>query len=177
MGEVPILIIEDNFSARSCSIQDTIDFATGLAKYVFPGLVITLSGDLGSGKTVIAKAVANALGADNTRSPSFTIVNEYSGSLPIAHIDLYRINKCSEQEFDIEYYISNGFLVIIEWPERLTEKPGSDIWNITIEFDTDKNGNLLISKPHNRSFVLASEGQEASTRLSEFFNEFLKEDI
>ena len=150
------MIIEDNFSARSCSIQDTIDFATGLARYVFPGLVITLSGDLGTGKT---------------------IVNEYSGSLPIAHIDLYRINKCSEHEFDIEYYISNGFLVIIEWPERLTEKPGSDIWNIRIDFDTDKNGNLLLSKPYNRSLILASEGKEASIRLSKFINESLKGDI
>ncbi len=177
MGEVAILNIEDNFSAKSCSIQDTIDFATGLARYVFPGLVITLSGDLGTGKTVIAKALAHALGADNTRSPSFTIVNEYSGSLPIAHIDLYRINKCSEQEFDIEYYISNGFLVIIEWPERLTEKPGSDIWNIRIDFDTDENGNLLLSRPYNRSFILASEGKEASIRLSKFINEFLKGDI
>jgi tRNA threonylcarbamoyladenosine biosynthesis protein TsaE len=83
--------------------------------------LITFSGNLGSGKTTIIKAICRKLGAINTvTSPSFTIVNEYltSDGDPVYHIDLYRIKNINEAyDFGIEEYLSSSSYCFIEWPE------------------------------------------------------------
>jgi len=83
--------------------------------------LIAFSGNLGSGKTTIIKAICRKLGAANTvTSPSFTIVNEYltSDGDPVYHIDLYRIKNINEAyDFGIEEYLSGNSYCFIEWPE------------------------------------------------------------
>ncbi|BBB10961.1 tRNA (adenosine(37)-N6)-threonylcarbamoyltransferase complex ATPase subunit type 1 TsaE [Sphingopyxis sp. FD7] len=105
---------------------DAIGAAIGGA--LAPGDVVLLSGDLGAGKTTLARAMLKARGlAGEAPSPTFAIVQPYAPpevDLPIAHVDLYRIEEPGELiELGLDDYLYDGAL-LIEWPERL----GSDGW-------------------------------------------------
>lgn len=94
-----------------------------LGRKLYPGAVITMDGPLGSGKTTFVKGVARALGIkENITSPSFTIVSEYYGSMPLYHMDLYRID--SMEEFELigpEEMIDGKGVSIIEWSDKAEE--------------------------------------------------------
>lgn len=105
----------------SSSPEETAELASRLAADLAPGSVVALSGPLGSGKTVFVKGIAKALGVSpsETTSPTFTIINEYAGSLPLYHIDLYRLEEFSEVlELGLDEYFDGGGIVAVEWPER-----------------------------------------------------------
>ena len=105
----------------SRSPEATRDFASRLATVAAPGDVICLWGDLGAGKTVFAKGFGAGLGvADTILSPSFVLMGEYGGRLPLFHIDLYRLDS-AEEAVDgglLEDRQATG-VVLIEWPDRL----------------------------------------------------------
>jgi tRNA threonylcarbamoyladenosine biosynthesis protein TsaE len=83
--------------------------------------VIALEGELGSGKTTLTQGIARGLGiSDWVNSPSFIIVNEYAGRLPLFHIDLYRLENFSEiEDIGVEDYYQRGGVVVIEWAQKL----------------------------------------------------------
>jgi tRNA threonylcarbamoyladenosine biosynthesis protein TsaE len=171
---VSILKLFDNEHILAESCKDTERIAINAARYVFPGLVVLLSGDLGSGKTFFARVLSIALGAENPRSPSFTLVNEYKGKLPIAHVDLYRTEKGFHPELDLDYYLANGFLILLEWPERLVDYDFDNFWNINIQFDTFENNSSLLSyELEKRLISLNSEGFEAKKKMEELIT-FIK---
>ncbi len=88
-----------------------------------PGSVVALMGDLGTGKTIFVKGVARGLGVMDEReitSPSFVLVNEYSGRLPIRHVDLYRLHHAREvEDLGWEELISPPGVTLIEWAEKV----------------------------------------------------------
>ncbi len=95
--------------------------AAAIAARARPGDVIALKGELGSGKTVFARAFLEALGhRGEVPSPTFTLVQSYDTARgPVAHFDLYRLNRAEEAlELGLEDAIAEG-MVLIEWPERL----------------------------------------------------------
>lgn len=99
------------------------DLGARVAATLRAGDVIGLSGDLGAGKTTLARAILAALGlAGEAPSPTFAIVQPYDRPdvrLPVAHIDLYRLNDPQDcRELGLEDYANDGAL-LIEWPERL----------------------------------------------------------
>jgi tRNA threonylcarbamoyladenosine biosynthesis protein TsaE len=101
--------------------------------------VIALSGSLGAGKTVLAKAIGRALGVtDVITSPTYTIVAEYEGSLPFFHVDLYRIT--SETEYELlgldELFDGRG-VTVVEWPERAGASLPARTQTIEIEISGD----------------------------------------
>lgn len=105
----------------SDSPEKTIEIGKNLGKLAEPGSIILLKGNLGAGKTHFAKGVA--LGLDITEhvtSPTFTIINEYQGRIPLYHVDAYRLED-EEEVFDIglEEYIYDAGITLIEWPERI----------------------------------------------------------
>ena len=83
--------------------------------------VFAFSGEMGSGKTTIIKAMCRELGLDSKAvSPSFAIVNEYTGATPVFHIDLFRLNNLNEAlDIGIEEYLASGNYCFIEWPELI----------------------------------------------------------
>ena len=106
----------------------TLALGTELAELVHPGDIITLSGDLGAGKTTLARGLLAALGLEGEApSPTFAIVQTYAPPetrLPVAHIDLYRIEDPDEaEELGLED-LRADHLLLVEWPERL----GADHW-------------------------------------------------
>ncbi|MBP3920960.1 MAG: tRNA (adenosine(37)-N6)-threonylcarbamoyltransferase complex ATPase subunit type 1 TsaE [Bacilli bacterium] len=99
--------------------EDTIELAENLESEKFPNLVICLDGELGTGKTIFTKGFANALGITETvTSPTFTIIKEYNGELPLYHMDVYRIDDTS-CDIGIEEYFEKGGVCIIEWSENI----------------------------------------------------------
>jgi tRNA threonylcarbamoyladenosine biosynthesis protein TsaE len=99
------------------------EFGARVAAALRPGDVIGLSGDLGAGKTTLARAILSALGLEGEApSPTFAIVQPYDVPdvrLPVAHVDLYRLDNPQDcAELGLEDYADAGAL-LIEWPERL----------------------------------------------------------
>ena len=103
---------------------DTRSFGARLAKEMQPGQVYALIGDLGAGKTTLAKAIARGLGVTETlTSPTFTIVQEYdTGRLPLYHFDVYRVNDEDELfEIGLEDYFHKGGVCLIEWADLIED--------------------------------------------------------
>ncbi|UCD66280.1 MAG: tRNA (adenosine(37)-N6)-threonylcarbamoyltransferase complex ATPase subunit type 1 TsaE [Deltaproteobacteria bacterium] len=111
------------YSLELSSLEQTETFGKVLGKVAEPGDVITLEGPLGAGKTALTQAIARGLGVDPhiyVTSPTFSLLHEYQGRIPLYHMDLYRLSGVDEIESlgFAEYFYSNG-LTVIEWPERL----------------------------------------------------------
>lgn len=102
--------------------NDTAELAQNIESEKFPNMVICLDGELGSGKTVFVKGFAHALAIeDNITSPTFNIIKEYnSGELPLYHMDVYRLDKDSN-DIGIEDYFNKGGVTLIEWADIITD--------------------------------------------------------
>lgn len=112
-----------DFDITSNSPQETIEFGISLGSQLKGGEVVAICGPLGSGKTHLIKGIAAGAGATDHKivnSPTFVIVNEYSGKLDIYHIDAYRLDSVSEFEmlgFDDFCYPQS--VVLIEWADKV----------------------------------------------------------
>ena len=100
--------------------QRLAEIAQSIASRLFPGAFIALFGDLGAGKTAFARHAAKALGIEDIQSPTFTIVREHDGSLPLFHFDCYRLED-EEELYAIGFddYLARGGAIIMEWCERV----------------------------------------------------------
>jgi tRNA threonylcarbamoyladenosine biosynthesis protein TsaE len=105
-------------SFETASPAETEDLAGRLAALLEPGDVVTVSGELGSGKTTFVRGACRALGVTSpVTSPTFTIGHRYDGRVPVAHLDLYRFTAVSAAEWgDLEPYF-DGTVAFVEWPE------------------------------------------------------------
>lgn len=106
----------------STSPEETLSLGAKIALKAASGDVICLFGDLGAGKTHFAKGFASALGipAGEVDSPTFVLIQEYEGSLPLYHFDAYRIESLEEaRRLGMEEYFYGDGICLIEWPERI----------------------------------------------------------
>ena len=117
----------------------------------FPNMVICLNGDLGSGKTMFTKGFAHAMGIDEITSPTFTIIKEYVGELPLYHMDVYRLED-SHEDIGIEEYFDKGGVTIIEWADMIKDILPEERLDIKIKI-ADDNTRILILKPHGEKYV------------------------
>ena len=104
----------------SHSVSETEQIAQQFAASLHPGDVVAYSGDLGAGKTAFTRGLARGLGyTGRVTSPTFNIVNEYDGPVPLFHFDLYRLEG-EEDLFDIgwEDYLTRGGICAVEWSQR-----------------------------------------------------------
>ena len=115
----------------SHSPEETEQLGEQLGRTLRPGSVVAYRGDLGMGKTAFTRGLARGLGCTcRVTSPTFTIVNEYSGALPLFHFDMYRLDS-SDDLFDIgwEDYLSRGGVCAVEWSERVEDAlPDDTLW-------------------------------------------------
>ena len=126
--------------------EETERFGLELAGELKAGDVIALTGDLGAGRTTLAKSIAKGLGVrENVTSPTFTIVCEYmSGRLPLFHFDLYRIGSEEEAfEAGLEEYFSRGGVSVIEWAERVPGLIPDDARVIVLEYGEKEDERIL----------------------------------
>lgn len=125
---------------ESYSYEDTHKIADEIAKTLKGGEFIAMYGDLGAGKTAFVQGLAKSLGIENhITSPTFTIVNEYEGRLPLYHFDVYRIADPDEMyEIGYEEYVDGNGVCIIEWAELIEDLFPKDYYKITILKDEEK---------------------------------------
>lgn len=99
------------------SALETLEIAARVGAVLRAGDLVVLEGDLGAGKTVFAKGVARALGVtDTVVSPTFTIVREYRGRMPLVHVDVYRLDTIQEvEDLGIDEIIADDRVTLVEW--------------------------------------------------------------
>ena len=105
------------------SESETLDVARSFGKTLVAGTVVALTGDLGAGKTVFAQGIAESLDVrEQITSPTFTLINEYRGRLPLFHMDLYRLDSTGEiEDIGIVEYLYGDGVCVIEWAEKLRD--------------------------------------------------------
>lgn len=128
-------------SIETHSEMETIGLGGEIAKQLAPGDVVTLYGDLGTGKTRLIKGICQGLGVhEHVASPTFTIVNEYRvDGLMIYHFDFYRVKSLPEiLDLGFEEYVSGDGICLIEWAEKAREILPSQRFSIRMDFGKDQ---------------------------------------
>lgn len=131
------------------SLEETAVLGEKLGSMLFPGALITLSGDLGAGKTTLTKSIGKALGVKKViNSPTFTILKSYKGTLPLYHIDAYRLEGISQDLGFEEVFDADG-VCVIEWPHYIE----SQLPKQRLEIE------ILRSGEEERTFCLRAKGE------------------
>ena len=140
----------------SDSWDETQRLGERLGRALQKGDVVALTGELGAGKTAFVQGVARGLGvAGRVASPSFTIVNEHSGRVPLFHVDFYRLEDAAELEhvgFD-DYFARDG-VVVVEWADRFPAALPAERLDVRIEITGAATRRLHLGGP--RAGQLAS---------------------
>ncbi|AUG56599.1 tRNA threonylcarbamoyladenosine biosynthesis protein TsaE [Acetivibrio saccincola] len=124
---------------KTFSQEETIEIGKALGRLLNTGDIVCINGDLGTGKTVFTNGIAKSLGIkEHITSPTFTIVNEYSGRVPFYHFDVYRISD-SEEMFEIgfEEYLYGEGIVVIEWADIIKDILPEEVIQVTIKKNLD----------------------------------------
>ena len=141
-----------DYKITSRSIEDTMELAENIESEKFPGMIICLDGELGSGKTVFVKGFAKSLGIEeNITSPTFNIVKEYQiGEMPLYHMDVYRLESTDESIGFDDYFNSDG-ISIIEWSELIEDSLPEE--RLDIKFKViDEDTRIIKLTPHGQKY-------------------------
>lgn len=146
---------------RTRSAAETAEVGARIAAMLSPPAVVMLIGDLGSGKTTLAKGIVQALGAappEEVLSPTFSLVHEYEGEPKVYHLDLYRLDTVPQLEtLGLEDIWEQRAIVLIEWGERFdSELPGVRL-EVRLDYDGD----------HGRVIEIGTEDAEGQQRSSQ----------
>lgn len=141
-----------DYKITSRSVEDTMELAENIESEKFPGMIICLDGELGSGKTLFVKGFAKSLGIEeNITSPTFNIVKEYqTGELPLYHMDVYRLEDGDESIGFDDYFKSEG-ICIIEWAELIEDSLPSERLDIKIKV-IDEDTRIIKMTPHGQKY-------------------------
>ena len=138
---------KQEWSGVSRSADETKEIGRAIGGAVEAGTLILLIGQLGAGKTTLTQGLADGLGVTAyTKSPSFVLVNEYQGRLPLFHMDLYRIDDPTEAwELGLDDYLGRDGVLAIEWADRATSIFLEDRLEIHIEYLSDSERQLTVT--------------------------------
>lgn len=143
---------------KSQSVADTFAWGEQLAKHLRPGDVIALHGDLGAGKTTLVGGIASGLGLPGNyrvTSPTFVIINVYPTTIPIYHLDLYRLESEGELAgLGISEYLGSDSIFIIEWFEKFPSVWTGDTIHVRMQLISDHTRSLEILATDERSLLL-----------------------
>jgi len=142
-----------NLTIITKSPEETKKLGKELSKLVKPGDLIAFYGELGAGKTCFIQGISQELEVKGyVTSPSFTIVNEYQGRIPIYHFDLFRLDNTEEiLELGYEEYFYGEGLTVIEWAERIEQLLPKEYLKIDIKFK-DRNQRTISFIPQGDRF-------------------------
>ncbi len=141
-----------DYKYTSKSIEDTMELAENIESEKFPGMVICLIGELGSGKTVFVKGFAKSLGIEDTiTSPTFTLIKEYTNSeMPLYHMDVYRLEG-DPSTLGLYDYFNKDAICIIEWADLIENQLPEE--RLEIKFKViDEDTRVMILKPYGEKY-------------------------
>ena len=141
-----------NYKFTSRCEEDTLELAENIESEKFPGMLICLDGELGSGKTVFVKGFAKALGIEETiTSPTFNLVKEYEeGELPLCHMDVYRLDS-DDETIGLSDYLNSDAVCIIEWSEIIADQLPEERLDIKFKVIDDET-RVLVFTPHGQQY-------------------------
>ncbi|KYG90948.1 tRNA threonylcarbamoyladenosine biosynthesis protein TsaE [[Bacillus] sp. KCTC 13219] len=140
------------FEKHIQSLHETEQFAHALSQRLEPQYTITLEGDLGAGKTTFTQALAKGLGIKRTvNSPTFTIMKQYEGRLPLNHLDVYRLAD-SDEDLGWEEIFYGDAVTVVEWAHLIEEDLPKERLAITIK-RIGEHERLLILEPVGARYV------------------------
>ncbi len=127
----------------SHSVKDTEEIGKRIASILKGDEIIALFGDLGAGKTAFTRGLCEELGIDEVHSPTFAIVNEYSGRFVVYHFDMYRIHT-EDELYSTGYYdyLQSG-IIVIEWSENIESELDESAVRIKISKTDDENTRVI----------------------------------
>ncbi len=136
------------------STDETLALAATVGEVLRPGDVVSLVGDLGAGKTVFARGVARALGiTEPVQSPSFTIVREYDGRVPLVHVDVYRIDTFQElHDLGFEELVRDDAVTLVEWGDVIDGMLPADHLDVRLAAGADDDERVVEIEGHGRSW-------------------------
>ncbi len=137
------------FSVDSAAPDETFALGERLGRALAAGDIVALSGPLGAGKTALVQGLARGLGvAGQVRSPSFTIVNEHQGRLPLYHADFYRLEERRELDaIGFDDYLGAGGVVVVEWADRFPDALPAARLDVRIDITGDESRRLTFAGP------------------------------
>lgn len=140
------------YKIKTHSEIETIELAQNFESEKFPNMIICLDGELGSGKTVFTKGIAQALGiTENITSPTYNIIKEYeSGEMPLYHMDVYRLDG-NYEGIGIEEYFNKDGIVVIEWANTIKDILPKERLHIKFIIN-DENKRVLVLTPHGKQY-------------------------
>ena len=127
--------------------DETRKSAAALAELLVPGDVVSLTGDLGAGKTAFVQGAARALGVEEpVVSPTFVLVREYRGEMPIYHVDVYRLDRMQEvHDLGFEDFLDPGGVVFVEWGDAIEALLPDSHLRVELTSGDDETRRLRIS--------------------------------
>jgi tRNA threonylcarbamoyladenosine biosynthesis protein TsaE len=145
------------YEFQSGSPEETGEFASRLAEHLQPGDVIALEGDLGAGKTTFTKGLARGLDIKKTvNSPTFTIIKEYHGRMPLYHMDVYRVENAYEDLGFDEYFEGDG-ITVVEWAHLIDDQLPAERLTIYLYHDLEQGRRVVLEPNGNRYEQLCRE--------------------
>ncbi len=147
----------DKFKLVTSNSEETAQFAEKLGGQLQPGDVIALEGDLGAGKTTFTKGLAKGLDIKRTvNSPTFTIIKEYQGRLPLYHMDVYRVADAMEDLGFDEYFEGDG-VTVVEWAHLIKEQLPTELLTIYLYHEQEDRRKLVLVPKGKRYEELCKE--------------------
>ena len=133
--------MSDSVRIACATAEQTMELGRKIGTLATSGSVVSLQGPLGAGKTVIAKGIAQALGiTEAIVSPTFTLVQEYVGTMPLRHMDLYRLDDPEElQSIGGEELLYSPGITVIEWSEKIEQLLPKNTIRVSIEILANQN--------------------------------------
>ncbi|CAG9610317.1 tRNA (adenosine(37)-N6)-threonylcarbamoyltransferase complex ATPase subunit type 1 TsaE [Pseudoneobacillus rhizosphaerae] len=145
------------FQYISNNADQTKAFAKKLASYLQPGDVIALEGDLGAGKTTFTKGLAEGLEiTKNVNSPTFTIIKEYKGTMPLFHMDVYRLEN-SDEDLGFEEYFEGLGVTVVEWAHLIKDQLPPELLTIYLTHSNEGARNIKLVPAGKRYEELCKE--------------------
>ena len=168
------------FERTSGSAAETLALGEALGRALQAGDVLALHGELGSGKTTLIQGIARGLGLapEQVKSPTFVLMREYPGALPLIHVDAYRLDHPDAAwSFDTELFFSRRKVTVVEWAERIAQILPECALTLTLEHVTTNRRRITACANGPRGDVVLSAWRQAAAEMQPEAPEVLADDV
>jgi len=153
---------------HSSGPEETARLGRVLGSLLERGDIVALVGDLGTGKTCLTSGIARGLGVPEAyfiTSPTFTLINEYPGRIPLFHLDMYRLSGVADlDDMGMDEYLHGNGVMVIEWAEKMADRLPRNAVRITLEHDGEEKRKIEISAEFDKRTSIRKALEEGGFR-------------